>query len=55
MEVMGWSHGGMTSRYQHMTTELMTSIADQIGGLFWADQAEDEDGDNGSAAQPVAV
>src|SRR4051794_15981210 len=28
MEVMGWSHFGMTSRYQHMTTELMTSIAE---------------------------
>jgi integrase len=55
MEVMGWSHVGMTSRYQHMTTELMISIANQIGGLFWTDQDEDDDGDQGSAAQPVAV
>ncbi len=45
----------MTSRYQHMTTELMTSIADQIGGFFWADEAEDEDGEDGSAACPVVV
>ncbi|HKS48172.1 MAG TPA: tyrosine-type recombinase/integrase, partial [Amycolatopsis sp.] len=55
MEVMGWSHVSMTSRYQHMTTELMTSIADQIGDLFWADQAEDDDGEDGPAAQPVPV
>lgn len=55
MEVMGWSHVSMTSRYQHMTTELMTSIADQIGGLFWADQAEDDDSEDGPAGQPVAV
>ncbi|WP_228713592.1 tyrosine-type recombinase/integrase [Prauserella endophytica] len=52
MEVMGWSAVGMTARYQHMTTDLMTSIADQIGGLFWADE---DDGDDGSAGQPVAV
>lgn len=52
MEVMGWSHVGMTARYQHMTTDLMTSIADQIGGLFWADE---DDGDDGSAPRPVAV
>ncbi|MTD57808.1 tyrosine-type recombinase/integrase [Amycolatopsis pithecellobii] len=54
MEVMGWSHVGMTSRYQHMTTELMTSIADQIGGLFWSENDQD-DGNGGSAGQPVAV
>ncbi|SFJ91301.1 Site-specific recombinase XerD [Amycolatopsis sacchari] len=54
MEVMGWSHVGMTSRYQHMTSELMTSIADQIGGFFWAEDDQD-DGDEGSAGQPVAV
>jgi hypothetical protein len=48
MEVMGWSHIGMTLRYQHMTSELMTSIADLIGGAFWSD----ENGDEGPAGHP---
>ncbi|MCP2255580.1 hypothetical protein LY13_004358 [Prauserella aidingensis] len=49
MDVMGWSHVAMTTRYQHMTPDLMTSIADQIGGLYWEPETEtegsDEDGD----------
>lgn len=37
MDVMGWSQSSMTARYQHMTSDLTRSIADQVGGLFWAD------------------
>lgn len=33
----------------------MASIADQIGGFFWAEEDQDGDGDEGSAGQPVAV
>ncbi|SNR29119.1 Site-specific recombinase XerD [Haloechinothrix alba] len=47
MDVMGWSHIGMTTRYQHITSELSTSIADKMGGLFWP--GEDGDADHGSA------
>jgi hypothetical protein len=43
------SHIGMTLRY--LTSELMTSIADLIGGAFWSD----EDGDEGPAGHPAAV
>lgn len=52
MDVMGWSHISMTTRYQHITTDLTISIADQVGGLFWADQAKDEDG--GPVPVPVS-
>ncbi|WP_435157102.1 hypothetical protein [Amycolatopsis sacchari] len=38
-----------------MTSEVMASIADQIGGFFWAEEDQDGDGDEGSAGQPVAV
>lgn len=42
MAVMGWSHIGMATRYQHMTDELTVSIADQIGGLYWSKTSSDE-------------
>lgn len=35
MEVMGWSQVAMTARYQHIPSSLVTSIADQMGGLLW--------------------
>lgn len=38
MDVMGWSHIGMTTRYQHMTNELTVSIADQVGDVYWKDR-----------------
>ena len=37
MDVMGWSHTAMTTRYQHMTPELTLSIANQVGDLCWTD------------------
>ena len=45
MDVMGWSQIAMTTRYQHITSELTVSIADQVGGHYWPDEEED-----GSAA-----
>lgn len=53
MDVMGWSHIGMTTRYQHITPELTVSIADQIGGLLWASNGP-EDADEGEAERPSA-
>ncbi|MEU4801063.1 site-specific integrase [Actinosynnema sp. NPDC023587] len=38
MEIMGWSQLSMTTRYQHMVSELVTRIADQVGGLLWEDK-----------------
>lgn len=57
MDVMGWSHIGMTTRYQHMTSELTVAIADQIGNLYWSntDEDDEDDGDDGGcSASPVA-
>jgi len=35
MEIMGWSQMSMTTRYQHITAELVTGIAQQVEGLLW--------------------
>ncbi len=35
MEVMGWSQMSMTTRYQHVTAELVAGIAQQVEGLLW--------------------
>jgi integrase len=35
MEVMGWSQMSMTTRYQHVTAELVAGIAQQVEGLVW--------------------
>ncbi|WP_037076458.1 tyrosine-type recombinase/integrase [Pseudonocardia spinosispora] len=48
MDVMGWSQIAMTTRYQHITSELTVSIADQVGGHYWPDEEED-----GGSAAPV--
>lgn len=42
MDIMGWAQVTMTKRYQRITTELTTMIADQVGGLYWsADEGAD--------------
>ena len=44
MDVMGWSNASMTGRYQHVPAEVLTGIANQVGGLLWdTDQVENED------------
>lgn len=50
MEIMGWSHISLTARYQHMTSELAVTIADQVGGLYWPD---DDGGEDGELPVPV--
>lgn len=35
MDVMGWVQVAMTRRYQHITSEMTTMIANQVGGLYW--------------------
>jgi integrase len=34
MEVMGWSHGAMAKRYQHMTAVLRQDIASRLDGFL---------------------
>jgi len=46
MDIMGWAQVTMTKRYQHITTELTTMIADQVGGLYWSTTAEPRDDDD---------
>lgn len=54
MDVMGWAQVAMTKRYQHITTELTTMIADQVGGLYWsADSTPDDDDDPPGAFVPA--
>jgi site-specific recombinase XerD len=38
MELMGWSHISMTTRYQHIPPELVAGIAQQVGGLLWTSE-----------------
>lgn len=47
MDVMGWSQASMATRYQHVPVEVLTGIADQVGGLLWR-PAEVDDGDGAS-------
>lgn len=49
MDIMGWAQVTMTKRYQHITTELTTMIADQVGSLYWSTD-ESPDPDEGGAA-----
>ncbi|RCW37485.1 integrase-like protein [Halopolyspora algeriensis] len=52
MEIMGWSEASMAQRYMHVPHELVTAVADQVGGLMWpesgTDDDEDDDGEAGS-------
>lgn len=36
MEFMGWSHGAMVKRYQHVTAVLRQDIAGRLDGFLWA-------------------
>ena len=35
MDVMGWSHGSMAKRYQHVTAVLRQDIASHLDGFLW--------------------
>lgn len=43
MGIMGWSSTAMAARYQHVTDPIRRQVADQIGGLLWADKRTDSD------------
>nr|WP_275264655.1 tyrosine-type recombinase/integrase [Jiangella asiatica] len=42
MSIMGWSSTAMAARYQHVTDPMRRAVADQVDGLLWADQDDDE-------------
>lgn len=47
MDVMGWSESSMAARYQHITTELTSAIADQVGGPYWGAENASDGGEGG--------
>jgi integrase len=53
MEIMGWSDAAMARRYMHMPKEFLAAIANQVGGLVWADPAVDDEDDDGLPSTPV--
>lgn len=53
MDVMGWSKADMAKRYMHVPDEVRRQIAKLVGGLLWADQANNEDDGEGTASVPV--
>jgi integrase len=46
MDLMGWSSSAMVKRYQHVTAVVRMDIARQVGGLLWASQSNEPDGDD---------
>lgn len=40
MDVMGWSNIAMATRYQHMSNDLASTIAEQVETLLWSDHGE---------------
>ncbi len=56
MEIMGWSDASVAKRYMHVPKEFLAAIADQVGGLVWAetvgDDDEDDDGPAGAVGGP---
>jgi integrase len=49
MQVMGWSHAAMTTRYQHVPDEVLHGIAEQLAKLLWTQPA------GGAGSGPVGV
>ncbi|MFL6126487.1 hypothetical protein [Actinophytocola sp.] len=52
MEIMGWSDASIAKRYMHVPREFLAAIADQVGGLVWADPDSDKE-DATSAGEGV--
>ena len=48
MNMMGWSQASMATRYQHLPAEVLTGIADQVGGLLWQVRKSGDDGPAGA-------
>lgn len=55
MQVMGWSDASIAKRCMHVPADFLASIADQVGGLAWADPDGDEEDDDPPASVPASV
>jgi len=53
MDAMGWSEASMARKYQHITDELFSGIADQVSGHYWPDSDDGNEDDDGSAPVPA--
>ncbi len=53
MEIMGWSDASIAKRYMHVPSEFLAAIADQVGGLVWANPDDDEEDEDPPAGVPV--
>jgi integrase len=53
--LMGWSHGAIAGRYQHITEAIRRDVADRVGDLLWqpSDHDDRDDGDDGAAGVRV--
>ena len=50
---MGWSDASIAKRYMHVPSEFLAAIADQVGGLVWANPDDDEEDEDPPAGVPV--
>lgn len=55
MGIMGWSSADMAKRYQHITDEVRSDIARQVGGLLWAPESDDEGDRKGDGEGPAGA
>jgi integrase len=51
--LMGWSHGALAGRYQHLTDAIRQDVAQRIDGLIWAAEDLPDDRDDGPAGVRV--
>ncbi|ONH60712.1 hypothetical protein CcI49_08835 [Frankia sp. CcI49] len=49
-DVMDWSQASMATRYQDVPAEVLTRIADLVGGLLWQTPSPDDEGDDCAAS-----
>lgn len=45
MELMGWSDASVVKRYMHVTDEVVTAVAAQVGGHMWTDHETNQEAD----------
>ncbi|MFD9890945.1 tyrosine-type recombinase/integrase [Amycolatopsis sp. NPDC059027] len=55
MGVMGWSSANMAQRYQHLTTTVRRTIADQVGGHLWETKKATEESQELTDEQREAI
>jgi hypothetical protein len=46
MDLMGWSDAAVAKRYMHVTDEVVTAVAAQVGSHMWAEPESEEEADD---------